>query len=324
MTTGAGSVEQVSLAGIYEARKRIDGHVVRTPMLTNEALSRAASCRLQLKCENFQRTSSFKTRGATNAIAQLTEEERQRGVATFSAGNHGQALAYAAGHAGVACTVFSTENAVPAKMEAIRSLSAETRQYPTMQQAFEALEAMSRETGTLIVSPFADPPVIEGQGTVGLEILEDVPDVEQVIVAIGGGGLIAGIAVALRALKPDVRIVGVEPEGAPTLTRALEAGKPVKLETVSTIADGLAAPFTNPLNVAIVQEHVDDVVLVTDDEIVEAMLMLLRVGKLVAEPAGSAALAALLTGKAAVPTGAETVAIVSGGNVDTALLKDHL
>jgi threonine dehydratase len=325
MTTGEiESQLAVTFADIEAARARIGDQVVRTPLFPNEALSRATNCRLSLKAENFQKTGAFKARGALNAVALLTPEERRRGVVTFSAGNHGQGLAFAASSMGAVCTVFMAQNAVPTKVEAIRGFGAETRQFPTIQEAFQHMETMQRDTGAVFVSPFADAGVIAGQGTVGLEIVEDFPDVEQIVVPIGGGGLISGIAIAMATLRPGVRIVGVEPEGAPTMTEALRAGSPVRLESISTIADGLAAPFTGELNLSIVRQYVDDVVIVTDDEIVEAMRLVMHHAKLLPEPAAAAGIAALMTGKAAVPVGAETATIITGGNIDLPKLKELL
>ncbi len=321
MTAVTNAQPAVSFADIEAARDRIRGQVVRTPLFPSEALSKLTNCRLSLKAENFQKTGAFKARGALNAVALLTPEERHRGVVTFSAGNHGQGLAFAASTMSAACTVFMAHNAMPTKVDAIRGFGAQIRQFPTIQEAVEQMETMQRDTGAVFVSPFGDPAVIAGQATVGLEIVEDLPEVEQIIVPVGGGGLIAGIAFALATLRPDARIVGVEPEGAAAMSEALTAGSPVRLEKVSTIADGLAAPFTCDLNLAIVKAYVDDIVILTDDEIVDSMRLMLHHCKLLAEPAGAAALAALVTGKAAVPVGAETVAIVTGGNIDLPKLK---
>ncbi len=186
------------------------------------------------------------------------------------------------------------------------------------------MDRVREQTGAVFISPFADEAVIAGQATIGLEILEQVDELEQIVIPVGGGGMLSGIALAMKMLRPDVRIVGVEPVGAPTMTRALEAGKPVMLESVDTFADGLTAPFTGELNLAIVRELVDDVVLVTDDEIATALRLILDRTKLLVEGAAAAGVAALLTGKAGVETGAVTVAILSGGNIDLARLKGVL
>lgn len=311
----------ITLETIEQARDRIAPFVHRTPVLASRTLSGLTGARLLLKAENLQKTGAFKVRGAVNAVAQLAPEQRALGVVTFSAGNHGQGLAYAAAQFGAPCTVFMTENAVPSKVAAIQGYGAVTRQFPTIQQAIADMDRLRERTGAAFVSPFADEAVIAGQATIGLELLEQVEDLEQIVVPIGGGGMISGIALAMRLLRPGVRIVGVEPEGAPTMTRALRAGHPVTLESTDTFADGLTAPYTGELNLAIVRELVDDVVLVTDDEIATALKLVLDRTKLLVEGAAAASIAALLTGKAAVETGAVTVAMLSGGNIDLARLK---
>jgi threonine dehydratase len=312
------------LADIYAAKIRIAPYLWQTPLFTSGTLSRMTGTNLRLKAENLQRTGSFKPRGAINAVLQMSAEERARGVVSFSAGNHGQALAYAARLAGVRCTIFMAETAVPVKVEAIRGYGAETKFGATIQEAFAEMERFSTETGAIFVSPFAAPNVIAGQGTVGLEILEEFPEVEQIVVAIGGGGLISGIALAVKSIRPEVRIVGVEPEHSSAMWQALQAGAPLRIERNETIADGLAAPFTTELPLAIVQRYVDDVVLLSDDEILSGMRLILSRSKQLVEPAGAAATAALLTNKAAVPHGANTVAILSGGNIDLERLKGVL
>ncbi len=324
MTSQDVETPSVTFADVLAARERIGGMITRTPLLASESLSALTNSRLRVKAENLQRTGAFKVRGALNAISMLTPEERKRGVVTFSAGNHGSGLAFAAAQLDVGCTVFMAQNAVAAKVEAIRGHGAVVEMRPTIQEAFAAMEARIAERGAVFISPFGHPAGIAGQGTVGLEVIEDFPEVEQIIVPIGGGGLISGIAIAMAELKPDVRIVGVEPDGAPTMSRALEAGAPVRLESVQTIADGLAAPFTTDLNLSIVQRHVDDVVLVSEDELAAATRLALSHTRLVAEPAAAAALAALTTGKAAVPVGAETVILFTGGNIDLERLRNLL
>lgn len=311
----------ISLETILAARDRIATYVHRTPVFASETLNSQTGVRLFLKAENLQKTGAFKARGAVNAVAQLSREERVAGAVTFSAGNHGQGLAYASQRFGVGCTVFMTERAVPTKVAAIQGYGATTRQFPTILEAVEEMNRVRERTGAAFISPFADEAVIAGQATVGLELLEQVPDLEQVVVPIGGGGLICGIALAMSLLRPEVRIVGVEPVGAPTMTRALEAGSPVTLESVDTFADGLTAPYTSDLNLAIVRELVDDVVLVTDDEIAGALRLVLDRTKLLIEGAAAAPIAALLTGKAGVETGAVTAAVLTGGNIDLARLK---
>jgi threonine dehydratase len=269
----------------------------------------------------LQRTGAFKARGALNAVLRLSTEQRERGVVTLSAGNHGQGLAYAAKIAGVRCVVFMPENAVPTKVAAVKDYGAEARFAPTMETVFTAMDEYRNAHGLHYVHPFGDPDIIAGQGTVGLEILEQSPEVDTIAVCVGGGGLLAGIAVAAKALKTGVRIVGVEPEGAPVVTRSLIAGYPVTIEKITTVADGLAAPFAAPTSQRLIERLVDDVVIVTDDEILGALRLLLERTKLLVEPAGAAATAALLAGRAGAASGSRVVATLSGGNVDFEKLK---
>ncbi len=311
----------VTIEDVRAAATRIAPYIHRTPLLSCATLNRLTSTRLALKAENLQRTGSFKARGALNAVLQLSPEQRERGVITLSAGNHGQGLAFAAQLAGVRCVVFMPETAVPTKVAAIRGYGAETRFTPSMETVFEAMDAYRQAHGLYFVHPFGDPAIIAGQGTVGLEILDEQPETEEIVVAVGGGGLLSGIAVAVKAIRPETRIVGVEPTGAPTVTRSLAAGRPVRLDHIDTVADGLTAPFGAPLSQRLIERHVDDVVLVTDDEIVEALRLVLDRTKLLVEPAGAAAVAGLLAGKVGAPTGALTVAVLSGGNIDRDGLK---
>lgn len=317
----AASWEDVTFQTVLDARQRIAPYVHRTPILTSAALTQLTGTALKLKAEMFQRTGSFKARGAVNAALLLTPEQRARGVITLSAGNHGIGLAYAASLVGTRAVVFMPQNAVPTKVEAIRAYGAEARYSPTMEEIFPLMESYQREHGLTFVSPFSDPAIIAGQGTIGLEILDDIPDVETVVVPVGGGGLIAGIALAIKSRRPDVRITGVEPEGANIVKRSLESGTPEVAMKIDTVADGLAAPFAGELSQAVIQHYVDDVILVTDEEIVQALRLVLERMKVLVEPAGAAALAALLTGKTGVRKGGNTVAILSGGNVDRAKLK---
>ncbi|HEV2065695.1 MAG TPA: threonine/serine dehydratase [Thermomicrobiales bacterium] len=318
------SWDDVTLEHVLAARERIMPHLHRTPMLENATLSRLTGTDLGLKAELFQRTGSFKSRGALNAAMLLTPEQRARGVVTLSAGNHGQGLAFAASKVGTRAVVFMPEGAVPTKVEAIRGYGAETHFSPTMEAIFPLMEAYQREHGLTFISPFSDPGIIAGQGVVGLEILEVAPDVETIVVPVGGGGLLSGIALAVKSQRPDVRIIGVEPEGADVVRRSLESGKPETAVSINTIADGLTAPFAGDLSQAVIQHYVDDVVLVSDDEIINAMRLILERVKVLVEPAGAASVAALLTGKAGARHGSRTVAILSGGNVDRAKLKSLL
>ncbi|HEX5498916.1 MAG TPA: pyridoxal-phosphate dependent enzyme, partial [Thermomicrobiales bacterium] len=225
----------VTLDDIQAAAVRIAPHIHRTPLTACATLSRLTSTRLKLKAENLQRTGSFKARGALNAVLQLSPEQRERGVVTLSAGNHGQGLAFAAQLAGVRCVVFMPETAVPTKVAAIRGYGAEACFAPSMETLFEAMDVYRQAHGLYYVHPFGDPAIIAGQGTVGLEILEDQPETEEIVVCVGGGGLLAGIATAVKAIRPETRIVGVEPVGAPTVTRGLAAGRAVRTGPIDTV-----------------------------------------------------------------------------------------
>ena len=306
MAVDAGTL---SLADVQAAADRIQAHVWKTPTLANEAVAGAG---VWLKAENLQRTGSFKVRGAVNAVLQLSPEQRRRGVITLSAGNHGMALAYAANVVGTPCVVVVREDAAVSKLEAIRGYGAEIVLTPLAHWQ-ERLEAEQKARELHLVHPFENPAVAAGQGTVGLEILEAVPDVRTVIVPVGGGGLIAGVAVAIKQQRPEVRVIGVEPERAPAVTESLAAGHPVTPSRLDTIADGLAAPYTRPFNLALIQRFVDEIRTVGDDAIVEALTFVALRAKLVVEPAGAAAVAALV----ADPTiDRPVVAVLSGGNLD--------
>jgi threonine dehydratase len=311
----------VTIDDVRSAAACIAPYIHRTPLFDSATLSHMTGTRLGLKAENLQRTGAFKARGALNAVLRLSSEQRERGVVTLSAGNHGQGLAYAAKIAGVRCVVFMPQNAVPTKVAAVKEYGAEARFAPSMETVFAAMDEYRAAHGLHYVHPFGDPDIIAGQGTVGLEILEDSPEVDTIAVCVGGGGLLAGIAVAAKALKPDVRIVGVEPEGAPVVTRSLVAGYPVTIEKITTVADGLAAPFAAPTSQRLIERLVDDVVIVTDDEILGALRLLLERTKFLVEPAGAAATAALLTGRAGAAPGSRVIATLSGGNVDFEKLK---
>jgi threonine dehydratase len=299
----------LSLADVRAAADRIQPHVWKTPTLSGEPVAGAGAW---FKAENLQRTGSFKVRGAVNAVLQLSPDQRRRGVITLSAGNHGQALAYAAQAVGIPCVVVVREDAAISKLEAIRRYGAEIVLTPIAQWQ-ERLEAEQQARDLHLVHPFDDPMVAAGQGTVGLEILAAVPDVRTVLVPVGGGGLISGVAVAVKQQRPEVRIIGVEPEQAPGVTESLAAGHPVVPSRLDTIADGLAAPYTRPFTLAVIQRYVDEMRTVSDEAIIDALKVVVLRAKLVVEPAGAAAVAALLVDPA-IPR--PVVAILSSGNLD--------
>jgi threonine ammonia-lyase medium form len=310
-----------TLGEIWRARAVISGRVHRTPLIRSSALGRQLGLQLFLKAECLQKTGSFKVRGVLTKLAALSEDEKRRGLITISAGNHGQAVAYAAAAEGVRCVVVMPEYASTAKIDACRGYGAKVIVGGDVHQAFAKARELEEARGLTLVHPYDDPAIIAGQGTIGLEILEDLPGVAAVLVPIGGGGLISGIAAALKLSRPDIRVIGVEPEGAPTLSRALDRGAPVPLESVDTIADGLTGPVAGELTLAAVQLFVDEVVLVSDAEIANAMGLILERTKLLAEPAGAAATAALLARRVGPAAGTQVVSLLSGGNIDRPRLK---
>jgi len=309
----------IELDDILAAREVIAGRVHRTPVMRSSYLGEQAGVQLFLKLELFQKTGSFKPRGVLNKLHHLSPGDKQKGVITLSAGNHAQALAWAATQSGIPSTVVMPATSVRSKVEATRTYGGEV--VLTEGDVLEACVTIQKERGLTLVHPFDDPLIIAGQGTVGLEILEDVPQVEAVVVGIGGGGLISGIATALKAKKPEVKVIGVEPEGASAMTQSLQRGEPVHLDRVDSVADGLAAPFVGQHTLAHVQVYVDDLVIVRDQEIVEAMGLILERCKVLAEPAASSTVAALLSGKVSLRRGSTVVCVLSGGNIDRERLK---
>jgi threonine dehydratase len=311
----------IDLALIRAAAERIAGKVHRTPLLSSETLGRRIGARLHLKCESFQKTGSFKPRGALNTVLSLPAAERAKGLVTVSAGNHAQAVAWAARIAQVSCVVVMPSDAPRAKVEAVRGYGAEVVLHDDRPTLFERLRAVEAERGLTFIHPFDDPAVLAGAGTTGLEIVEDLPDVDLVVVPVGGGGLIGGIASAVKQLRPAARVVAVELEAGPGLGPAIAAGKPVTVSRpAATLADGMTPPFVGALPLAVARQAVDDIVTVTEEGIREAMALLLTRAKLVVEGSGAAATAALLSGGIRIAPGSRVAAVVSGGNVDLAVL----
>jgi threonine dehydratase len=305
----------ISLDDVLAARATIGDRVHRTPTHSSATLSRRVGVPVHLKAELFQRTGSFKPRGVLNKLASLSDDEKARGVIGISAGNHAQALAYGSSLEGIDALVVMWQGASEQKIAATREYGATVdldARNPA--EAFGRLASLIEETGRVLVHPFDDPLIMAGQGTVGLEVLEDVPDVHTVVVPVGGGGLVSGVATAVKGLRPETRVVAVEPELAPSLHAALEAGRSVPVEPTS-IADGLNAPFAGENAVVVCRERVDEVVLVSDAEIEDAFRLLHSRAKLACEPAGAASTAALLSGKIALEPGKPVVLVVSGGNV---------
>jgi threonine dehydratase len=310
----------VGLEAIEDARKRLEGVAVRTPLDRSRALSEVVGGEVFIKCENLQRTGSFKIRGAFNRISRLSDEERRAGVVAASAGNHAQGVALAATLTEAPATVFMPEAAPLPKVEATQRYGAKTvLTGKDFGEAFAAAMEFSEQSGATFVHPFDHPHVIAGQGTIGPEIVEAVPEVGTVVVPVGGGGLISGIAAALAELRPDADVVGVQAKGAPCFIESLRAGKAVTIENMLTIADGIAANTPGELTLAHVREQVRDVVPVTDDAMAQALVFSLERMKLVLEPSGAAGVAALLGGLVEVKP--PVVVVLSGGNIDPMLLQ---
>lgn len=309
----------VTLDDINAARSVIAGRLHRTPTVSSTYLSRLVGANVSLKLELFQKTGSFKPRGVLNALSALDAEARMRGVVSLSAGNHAQALAWGASTLGIRSTIVMPRTAQQSKVDATRGYGGEV--VLTDSDLLDTCLTLQRERNLTLVHPFDDPRVIAGQGTVGMELVDDLPDVDVVVVACGGGGLLSGVAAAVKHRRPSAFVVGVEPEGANAMTQSLERGEPVRLSRLDTIADGLAAPFAGRLNLAHVQAFVDRMLVVSDRDIVRAIGVLLERCKIVPEPAGAAAVAPLLTGALTIEPSAQVAAIVCGGNIDSARLK---
>src|SRR5437016_683356 len=305
----------LTLDDVYAARDRIAGRLHRTPMLSSRTLSERVGVPVHFKAELFQRTGAFKPRGVLNKLATLTDEEKARGVISISAGNHAQALAYASALEGIDALVVMWQTASEMKIAAARAYGATVDDSPPdIPAAFVHLERLIEETGRTLVHPYDDSVVMAGQGTVGLEMLEDAPEADVVLVQVGGGGLVSGIATAVKGMKPGVRVVAIEPERSPALHESLKTGEPVTVEAKS-IADGLNGPYAGANCVRVCTELGVESVLVTEDALKEAFRFVYGRMKLACEVAGAATAAALLSG-AFVPEPGQTVAaVVSGGNV---------
>jgi threonine dehydratase len=297
--------------------------VRETPVLSSRTLSERAGATVVLKAENLQRTGSFKLRGALSKLAALGDE-CAGGVVTGSAGNHAQAVAYAARARGIPCHVFMPEPAPIAKVEAAHELGAEVEMVGvTVDDALlAAREFAARDERVAFVHPFEDPYVIAGQGTIGLELLAQVPDLARVIVPVGGGGLVSGVALTLKSERPSIEVIGVQAASCAPVRGSLEQGKPVAVQSALTIADGIAVKRPGELTLSLIERWVDDVVAVDEDEVAEAMVFLLERAKLVVEGAGAVGAAALLSGRTAAAREGVTVVLLSGGNVDAGLLAE--
>lgn len=308
----------VTIVDVREAAARISRHVNRTPLRLSPYLSELSGQTVRLKLETMQDTGAFKIRGATNALLKMSETDRARGVVTMSSGNHGRGLAYASQRLGVLCSVYMSELVPQVKVDAIRSLGAEVViAGPSQETAEDAVHERIAKDGLVYVHPFDAPDIVAGQGTIGLEILEDMPDVRTVLVPLSGGGLFAGVAMALKSLKPDIRMIGITMENGPAMIDSLKAGKPVPVNEVETLADALGGTIglDNKITFDMTRQYIDETVLLSEDEIAEAMRTLFHKDHLVAEGGGAVGVGALTANKINLDDGPIAI-VVSGCNVD--------
>jgi threonine dehydratase len=311
----------VTLSDIRAAADRIRGIAHRTPVFTSRTFDGLAGAQIYFKCENFQRGGAFKIRGAANFIYSIPKDHLSRGVVAYSSGNHAQAVAIAAASVGIKATIVMPSDAPKSKLNATRGYGAQVVIYDRLTENREAIgKRISEDTGATLVPPYDHPWIIAGQGTAALELLEEIPDLEALVVCIGGGGLTSGCSIAAKALQPAIRVFGVEPEDGNDTYLSFRGGSRVEILTPQTIADGLRAQKPGAITFPIIQKNVDDIVLVSDSEIRDTMKFLLTRMKMVVEPSGAVPAAALLNHK--LPKGPRKIgAIVSGGNVDLELLQ---
>ncbi|MFT3744744.1 MAG: threonine/serine dehydratase [Pyrinomonadaceae bacterium] len=313
----------MNISAINEARDLIAKHVKRTPLEYSESLSRRTGLNISVKYELFQKTGSFKARGAFNKMLSMSAAERANGVVAVSGGNHAQAVAYASTHLGVNAVILMAENTPRTYVEATRGYGATVELLPSIADAFRRVKDYEAE-GRVFIHPFDDAEIMAGAGTVGLEILEDKPDVTDIVLSIGGGGLAGGVSTAIKALKPNVRLWGVETVGADAMSQALAAGKPVDLPAITSIAKTLGAPYVSETTLALTRQNLESVTLVTDDEAVEAMVFIAERLKVLTEPAAACTLAALEKLSDNFTPESKIVLIFCGGNVGVRDLCGYL
>ena len=315
----------LTLQDVQVAQRRIAPHIVRTPLLRIPALDETLGCQVYLKFEGFQVMGAFKIRGAMNKALSLTAEELGRGLVCASSGNHAQGVACAARRLGTRAVIVMPTNANPVKLAGVQTFGGTVELVGTLSSQREARAAeLVEQEGMVNVHPYDDPFVAAGQGTIGLEVLEDLPDAAAVVCPIGGGGLISGVATAVKGLNPQVKTLGVEPAGAPRYSRSRAEGRPIQLERVDTIADGTRTDHAVPGNFAVIQARVDELCTVEDDTLRRAMALLLTKAKLTVEPSGALPVAAALAGKLPVNRNDKVVFVLSGGNIDPALAAQLL
>ncbi|AIY87914.1 threonine dehydratase [Thermotoga sp. Cell2] len=309
----------ITLEDIKEAQRTLKNVVHRTALAYSSVLSEVTGGEIYLKMENLQKTGSFKIRGAYNKIAHLSEEERKRGVVAASAGNHAQGVALAAQIFGIPATIVMPKYAPLSKITKTRNLGAQViLEGNIFDEAYEAALRIQEKIGAVFVHPFNDPHVIAGQGTIGLEIMEDLPDVEVVVVPVGGGGLISGVSVAIKSMNPEVKVIGVQTENMPSMIASLRRGRAERVEGKPTLADGIAVKKPGDLTFELVKKYVDEMVVVNEEEIADAILFLLEQAKVVAEGAGAVGVAAVLN-KLDVK-GKKVAIVISGGNIDVNMI----
>ena len=314
----------IELEDVQAAAERLRGVANRTPVLTSRTLDGVVGAAVHVKAECFQRGGAFKFRGAFNKIASLSDDARARGVLAFSSGNHAQAVAIAARLLGTSATILMPEDAPPAKLDATRGYGAEIVSYDRWKDSREEIgSSLAAERGLALVKPYDDPLVMAGQGTTALELLEDAPELDLLVAPIGGGGLIAGCATAAKAVRPEIRVVGVEPEAGDDTQRSLAAGERVRIDVPHTIADGLQSTEPGELTFEVNRKRVDEIVTVTDAETLDAMAFLFDRLKVVTEPSGAVGVAALLAGRIDA-RGKRIGVVVSGGNVGVARFAELL
>ncbi|WML36016.1 threonine ammonia-lyase [Clostridium sp. OS1-26] len=313
---------ELNLERIKKAQETIKDVVRKTPLFYTSTFSKQCGCNVYLKCENKQKTGAFKLRGAYNKVANLTEEEKSKGVIASSAGNHAQGVAYAATAFGVKATIVMPVTAPQAKVQATKGYGADVIQAGQVyDECYAKAVEVQKETGATFLHPFNDLDVMAGQGTIGVEILEELPDTDVIVVPIGGGGLIAGIATAAKAIKPSIRVIGVQPEIVASTKASLEKGKVVTLPGAKSLADGISVSTPGDVCFEYIKKYVDEVVTVSEDDIAYGMFSLMERNKLIAEGAGASAIGSLLAGKVSGIEGKNVVALISGGNVDIATVS---
>jgi len=304
----------INIADIKKAYSNISSNIHRTPISTSTYLSQKFNSKIFFKQELFQKTGSFKIRGVLNKLSSLSSDQLKNGVISLSSGNHAQAVAYGSKIYNISSTIVMPTYSTKSKIEATKGYGAKV--IITDEELITVVKEIQKETNATLIHPFDDDHIIAGQGTLGLEITEDMPEIDHIFTAIGGGGLISGICIAMKAHNPKIKIIGIEPEGADGMRQSLKKRKPVTLDSINTIADGLSAPFIGEKNFEIVQKHIDQLITVSDKEIIETMWLIFERTKLFVEPSAAAGLAPILFDKYKLPNNSKAMFILCGGNID--------